>query len=334
MKKRLLAVAITSLLPALGILAYNEWSVRQTRFQEISRQALDASHQTATDMERILDGVEGVLTATSAIPAVIAGDREPCIETLKSLAANVPFVQTIALLDIRGRLVCDSLATTAGVDLSDRSYFKLAMDTGIRAVGDYTQSRLSGKAVLPVAVSVKSPEGDRRGILVAGIKLDWLGDRLRERGLAKGNAYTIADRNGTVLAREPYAEQFIGGRIPDAYKDLVFAPNAGVRDIVSRDGTERILGFQPVSVPPVGLYISVGISKEEAFASLNRLTYAGILLIVAGLVVAFFSAWIVGNVFIRRPLQHIVANLHKWQAGDVAVRTGMTSDSKRVAGTV
>jgi len=337
MKRHLLAVAAVSLLPALGILAYNEWSIRQLRTREIERQALESSRQIASEVERIIDGVEALLIVASALPVVADGNHSACVDALKAMATKLASIQTIALIGPDGKLVCDSSNTPVGLDVSDRSYFKLAKAAGARAIGDYTESRLSGKAVLPVAIPLKRSDDKKTGVLVAGIKLDWLGDRLRERGLTEGNAYTIADRNGFILAREPYPERFIGGRIPDEYKDLLYASQAGTTDLISRDGTERILGFQPVPVPPVGLYVSVGISKREAFATINRLTYASLLLIVIGALIAFSGAWIVGDVFIRRPINYVVETLRQWQSGHVAARTGMqatTGEIQNVGDTV
>ena len=62
---------------------------------------------------------------------------------------------------------------------------------------------------------------------MTGIDLDWLGARLRERNLAQGSALAVADRNGTLIAREPDPERFVGTRIADDFLPLVSAAEPG-----------------------------------------------------------------------------------------------------------
>lgn len=60
-------------------------------------------------------------------------------------------------------------------------------------------------------------------VVVSGIRLDWLQNRILERGVAAGNAVTLADGAGTIVARVPYPEQFVGTTISDDYRSLVHA---------------------------------------------------------------------------------------------------------------
>jgi two-component sensor histidine kinase len=318
----LAAVAVAALLPVVALLGYNEFSTRHQRDQEVEAQAAQAARQASSEVERILEGMHSLLIATATLPSVEDLDQAACGAALTRIAAQVAPIRTIFVLDTSGRLVCDSLGTSAGRDFSDRAYFKEAIKSPEFVIGGYTISRLSDSAVLPVAMQLRR-EGAVIGVLVTGVRLEWLDQRLKERGVLKGSAVTIADRDGVILARDPFPERFVGTRIPEAFQPLIHASKPGVMEVVSQDGTSRILGYEPIRGPFNRLYVSAGASRDEAFAPINRSTAIGVLSIVAGALLAFAASVFVGNRFILRPISRILDILERWRNGEVEVRTGM-----------
>ena len=173
-------------------------------------------------------------------------------------------------------------------------------------------------------------EGDS-GVVMSGIDLDWLGARLRERNLAQGSALAVADRNGTLIAREPDPERFVGTRIPDDFLPLVSAAEPGTREILSQDGTHRILGYQPVSATGIGLYVSSGYSTEVAFAPIYAQTWRSLALAGAGALVALALTWWVADRLFRQPIQRILATIASWRAGDETARSRISADGTEIA---
>ncbi len=322
MRRRLAAVAVAALLPVVALLGYNEFSTRHLRDLEVGAQAAQAARQASSEVERILEGMHSLLIATATLPSVEALDRDACGPALKRIAAQVAPIRTIFVLDISGKLVCDSLGTPAGRDFSDRAYFQEALVSSEFVIGSYTISRLSESAVLPVAMRLRR-DGTVIGVLVTGVRLEWLDQRLKERGVLKGSAVTIADRDGVILARDPFPERFVGTRIPEAFQPLIHASQPGVMEVVSQDGTSRILGYEPIRGRFNRLYVSAGASRDEAFASINRSTAIGVASILAGALLAFAASAFVGNRFILRPIFGILNVLERWREGEVNARTGM-----------
>jgi two-component sensor histidine kinase len=318
----LAAVAVAALLPVVALLGYNEFSTRHQRDQEVEAQAAQSARQASSEVERILEGMHSLLIATATLPSVDELDRDACGAALTRIATQVAPIRTIFVLDISGMLVCDSLGTPAGRDFSDRAYFQQALKSPEFVVGGYTISRLSDAAVLPVAMQLRR-KGAVTGVLVTGIRLEWLDQRLKERGVLKGSAVTIADGDGVILARDPFPERFVGTRIPEAFQPLIHASKPGIMEVVSQDGTSRILGYEPIRGAFNRLYVSAGVSKDEAFASVNRSTTIGVVSIIAGALLAFAASVFVGNRFILRPIFRIHDILERWRKGDVDARTGM-----------
>jgi two-component sensor histidine kinase len=235
-------------------------------------------------------------------------------------------IRTIFVLDPEGRMVCGS-TPDPGVGFADRDYFKQALATKNLVVGTYTKSKLTNAPVLPVAMPLVE-EGITKAIVVTGVRLEWLQNRITERGVASGNAVTIADGNGTILARVPYPERFVGTVIPDTFQSLVHSDKADVLEVLSQDGTKRVLGYRPISLPENPLYVSAGFSREMAFAPINRATLINALAIMGGALLSFLAAVFIGNHFFIVPVARIADVMERWRRGETSARTGMTGEDE------
>jgi two-component sensor histidine kinase len=324
---RLFILTAVALVPALGILTFNEISLRGSREAEVRALALRFGELAALELDGIMSGAEGLLRAVARAPVVRTFDAEPCRAYLADVQSQSPHLTAISAIDREGNVRCRTERTAGGGNVADRPYFREAIETGQFVIGEYLVSRFSGRPTLPLAVPVKDEGGAIVGVVATGLNLDWLGARLRERDALRGSALTIADRNGVIIAREPFPERFIGTRIPDPFLPLVKATEPGAQEVVSQDGTRRIIGYKPAPVRPVGLYVSAGISREEALAPLERATRSGAVLALSGAVVAFLAAWFFGQRFVQKPVDRLVNTIQAWRWGDRSVRTGMSAEA-------
>lgn len=323
MWQRLIAVALAALFPVVAMLAYNEYALRQQRSEEVHDSAAQAARQAAAEVERIVEGLHALLISVTAMPSVRDLDVAECTRALGSVADNVENIQAIFVIDLQGNLVCSSQDAPRGTNLADRDYVQRALDSKQFTVGTYTLSRISSIAVLPLAMPLME-EGNVKAIVVSGIRLEWLQSRIAARGISPGNAVTIADRAGTILARHPSPERFVGTVIPDEHSSLVHAQQPGVVTVKSQDGTEQILGYRPISLPSSPLYVSAGFSRQEAFQALDRATFMNALAICGGTLLAFLISIFIGDRFILRPIARISQVMNSWREGDAGARTGMT----------
>ncbi len=330
MRLKLVAVAVAALAPVVGMLAVSELAMRQQRSEEVRAAAAQAARLASSEVERIVEGLHSLLIAVSAIPSVQQLDGPACSEALKSVAINVVNIRTIFVLSPEGKVVCGTLDNQTDIGLADREYFKDALESGGFVVGTYTKSRLTENPVLPLAMPVVR-DGRTVGVLVTGILLDWLQEKITERDVASGNAITIADGKGTIIARVPYPEKFVGTAIPEAFQRLIHAAEPGIMEVRSQDGTDRVLGYRPIKLPREPLYVSAGFSKTEAFSAINRATLVATLAIIGGALLAFLAAILIGNRFILIPVSRIADVMERWRAGDTQARTGMQGGKDEVA---
>ena len=278
-------------------------------------------------MQRIFAGAESTLTAMARAP-VLRGFRQPdCVSYLADIAEASPQFTTISAMDATGLMRCRSVAVSAPIRVDDRPYFIEAMRTNAFVVGEYTMSRVTGLPTLPVAMPIKDDSGQPAGVLVAGLNLDWLETVLKQRSFGKNDALTIADRNGVILAREPFPERFVGTKIPDDFMHLVTGDAPGTMEVTSQDGTERIIGYFPASSTSAQVYVSAGISLTDAMQPVNEATRRNFIIVAAGSVLAFLLAWLAARALLQRPVGRILATVNAWRQGDEAARTGMKAEA-------
>ncbi|MFO1070939.1 MAG: ATP-binding protein [Geminicoccaceae bacterium] len=324
--QRLFVLVGIALLPAVAIQAYNELDLRRAREREIHDLALRQAQLAASELDQIFNGVRGLLMAVAEVRSVRALDTPGCVAYLATLQPKMPYLASIAAIDLEGRVACRQAPPPVDLRFDDRSYFKEAIASGGFVVGEFTEGRVARRPVLPLALPLRALDGRIIGVVAAAMDLAWLTARLQERGLATGGSVTVADRNGVILAREPMPDRFVGTRIPEPFQGLIHAAEPGSLELTSQDGTRRMLGYMPVTATRP-YYVSAGLSTDEAFAAINRATWRGLALIGVGLVLALAAAWLIGGRFFRDPVARLLAAAERWRAGDYRARIGQPGAS-------
>ncbi|MBM6594352.1 sensor histidine kinase [Microvirga pudoricolor] len=322
--RRLLLVALISVLPAIVIWTYTEVSLRRAREAEINGLALRQAQLAASEIERIFEGVRSLLVAVEEVPSVRDFNGPACTSYLGNLRAKVPYLDAVVVLDPNGLARCQHGSATYD-GFADKPYFRDALKTGDLVVGDFTRVRLnapSTRPILPLALAFQEADGSLGGVVVAALDLDWLGQQLSARAVPQDGSLTIADRNGVIIARQPLSERFIGTRIPDGYMSYVSAPASGAFEALSQDGVKRVIGYVPATLAR-GVYVSAGISSKVAFDGINRAAKRGFLLIAAALLLALSLSGLIGRAFVTKPFDTMLKAVRAWRRGNYDARIGI-----------
>jgi PAS domain S-box-containing protein len=323
--KRLLLLALISVLPAIVMWTYTEVSLRRAREAEVNDIVIRQARVAGSEIERIFDGIQSLLIAVDEAPSIRTFSTPSCSAYLRSLQLKVPYLLAFVALDLEGRVRCQH-AQLPGGDLrfSNRSYFQGVLRTQGFIVGTYTpeftEGGIGAHPVLPLALPIRDDDGRITGVIATALDLRWLDQKLKERVIPAGGSITIADRNGTILAREPFPERFIGTRIPEPFMRYVNDTKIGSFETVSQDGVRRIIGYIPLGLPPQDLYISAGLSSKAAFETINRAATRGFMLIAAGLVLSLSLSWLLSRAFITRPFVIMTDAVRAWRRGNYLAR--------------
>ena len=148
--RRLLLLALISVLPAIVIWTYTEVSLRRAREAEVTDLAIRQARLAASELERIFDGVESLLLAVDETVSIRTFNTPLCNAYLQSLQRKVPHLLSIVAIDVEGSVRCspgDFPAEEAR--FADRPYFKASLASQGFAVGEFTPEFPEGGIGVP-----------------------------------------------------------------------------------------------------------------------------------------------------------------------------------------
>ena len=144
--QRLFLLVLIALLPALAIQAYNEFDLRRTRQAEVDEMALRQAKLASSELNQIFEGIHNLLIAVAEVPSVRSFAADECAAYLAHPSTQSP-LSWDHRRDRHGRqsrLSAEPCTARASPDGS--RLFQGSAGTGVFLVGDYTESRISGRA--------------------------------------------------------------------------------------------------------------------------------------------------------------------------------------------
>ncbi|HXC27855.1 MAG TPA: ATP-binding protein [Stellaceae bacterium] len=326
---RMCLLVFIAVLPALFIQAYNEYDLRASRADDIRQQVIQITKQFGAEMGELREGARQLIVALGQLSAVKTHQGQACDALFASAKANFKNYSLLGAADVNGTIFCSSAPLNYS-SVTQQAFFKRAMASDELAVGNYWVDPSTGEKMIDFAQRFRDEKGEVAGVVFAGLDLDWLSSHLAERGLSPTASILIADREGNIIARLPHPEQLVGKNMRKSHEGIMDGGKAGWEEAKGVDGIVRIFGYVPAQLPPYDLFLSAGLSKAEAFASIDTATFRGIALILVGLLLALFAAYQGGRIFIRRPIRGLLDAAAEWSNGNYDARAQLKDTGSEI----
>jgi PAS domain S-box-containing protein len=325
LRVRLILLVLLAVLPALGLTIWNAEQARQRETAKVQEDAQRLTRLTASNVEQFVEGARQLLVAISRLSQVRDHDVGGCDAVLADLLKQYPHYANLGAAEPDGDLFCSALPLTGPVNSADRAWFQRAAETRTFAVGDYQIGRVTGQPTINFAYPVlDETTGELKAVVFAALNLSPLNQLAATAEMPAGAALTVLDDLGTILARYPKPEAWIGQTLPEApIINVALTQSEGVAEAPGVDGVQRLYAFAQVEdVTPVGLYVIVGIPKEIAYAEVNRNTSLNLAVLGVVAALGLAAAWVIGDAFVVRRVQALVAATKRLAGGDLSARTG------------
>lgn len=323
-RARLLVLVLLAMLPALGLTVYRAFEDRRAATSRAEADALGAARAAARTQAQLVQQAHQLLLGLAQLPAVREAPSEPCARLLARIVSEFRVYANLGVADRDGDVVCSGVPLPGSVNVADRDYFERAVASRELVVGEYIVGRITGLASLPVAFPLVE-RGRVRGAVFASLDLRWLDQVLSNRSLPDGSTVTVLDRRGTILARVPDRERWVGRTLPEAQLvQAVRSARTGVVTTGGLDGVSRFYGVVPLvradNEPDV--FVTVGIPTEAALAAATRTLVRDLLVLALVALVALGLALAAAHVFLVRPVDRLTAATRRLGAGtpDARVR--------------
>ncbi len=318
---RLLLIIVLAALPVLALQVYEHSQEREARKTQIADQAFQMARQAAAEQDQFIEGARYLLAAASQLREVQERDGPACSARMTELRRQVPNVAGLGVVDPDGVRFCGSEPDAQRIDVSDRPYFRAALQDKRLAISGFIIGRRSGKPHLNFAYPAVDDAGEVRAVLILAFGLEQLSGQLAASPLPPGAMISLVDSAGRLLARAPPAPERIGEWVrDDSFSKLMLTLRAGVVEGTGVDGVERVYGFAPLFAS-ADLFAVVGLPLRDTYAAADRLFWREVAVTALAFLAAAVLAWIGAELWIRRPVAALQRVVGRMQTGDLGART-------------
>lgn len=331
LRARLLLLVLMATLPALAVIV--DTGIEQRRYaQRAIQESADRLARLVADEHGLLvrEGRQ-LLAALAEIPAIREARPGDCGRLLTRIRARDERFANLGVINPQGGVVCSALPLAARINVSDRAYFRRALETRSFAVGDYQIGRITHKPVLVLAQPVYDAAGRLRSLVYAALDLSWFNRFAARAALPPGSSLTVLDASGTVLARTPDGEHWVGRQAPESalvatHRGLNgVSPGAAPPSSIGGVGEPHIHAVARLEGLPEGssIYVVAAIATETARAAIDRLTLRNLTVLGAVIALVLAIAWVGSEGLVVRRARKLAATAQRLAAGELGARTGL-----------
>ncbi len=317
------------MLAGAPVVCYTFWHVVAEKKEAIERakSALQwAQSLAAANQDQKVEAARQVLRTLTQTQEIEKFGASACSAYLADLKNHFPEYLNIGIADLDGKIRCQALRPNHDINVSDRSYFRQALQQGQFMVGDYQTGRATGQEVIVFALPIRDDGGHISGIAFAAMAVNEL---FKPLSLAKVPAHarlTVMDRHATVLAStDPELRR--GSQHPLAllHKKTRQASAGPGESWYAEDGMRVYALPQHTGAAQMGLLTVASMDKQaitqSAQQTLNdQLLFMGVILLLgAGLAVALADR------AVTKPTKKILQSIMAFGAGHLGARAHLNS---------
>ncbi len=325
----LVFLVLLALLPALGIMLFTGYTLRQSVIRNTENAALRQVQAMAAHHERVVDNARLLLATMAKAGEVQRLDALACQVLLEDMRSREAAYVALALADEHGRIVATS-PSNAFTSIEHEKYFQDAMQDMHFTMGDYHLQSETHRVVIEFAQPVEGQDGRPRGVLVASFDLNYFGRIFDDARLPEGSVFTLTDCVGIRLTRFPETQKYTWvPDLPQMIARMSVPEEEGTFLEKGVDGVHRLYSFKRVhfaDAPFPYLMIRLGQPVDLALAEARGVVLRNMFLLFLAAVLAVGTAWLVGEFTIMRRLNLLMQATDRLGSGDLASRTGLTYD--------
>ena len=253
LRGRLLLPVLFAVIPAFALNFYTVANERQEAAANAERYAVNLVQLAAREQRRLVTSTKQFLLSLSKLPEVKKPTSvQACHHTLAEVHTPFSHYRLIGLALANGDVFCRSLPISTKVNISDRGYFQRAVYTRGFGIGEYQIGRATLKNSINFGQAVLDASGEVRTVVFAALDLDWLSQLIATTDLPPGSSMEVIDSRGTVLARYPDPEKWVGKTVPEAslIDTIITRRDGGTAQVKGIDGINRLYAFAPLHDNP------------------------------------------------------------------------------------
>jgi len=301
-------------------------SLEDTRAKQLvaaSNELSSLAQHAAAAQREIISSVEAVLKSAAYIHASASEIGRGCATLRASVRVDLPSIRMLLVAGPDGIVRCSTSSMFLGSDISDRPYFKKALESHDFTVSDFLIGRHSKKGTILAAYPVSAIASGDEAVIVAGLNLDWMSGVMANLAGRPGVTAALVDGDGIVLATPPDQMDLIGKPFAEPSHGVTEGDYSGSElpaFAINARGSNRAVYFAPIRGTTARLV--VGVDENQIAAEINqdiRTAYWQLALVCF---IALLGALIVAERLIVKPINLLTEVAKKFGQGDWSARVG------------
>jgi GGDEF domain-containing protein len=315
-----MVLAVIAIAPLLLERFYNEEFDRRERIEAGYKQAVSLAKQGAVAQNEAIISARSLLQTIASARSTLGFFDDNCNDFLTRTATPNPWIKSLSVANLQGRIVCSSFRDAIGLDISDRPHFAKPIDSSDFFVSDYFIGQRSKSPAITIALAQRGPNGAAASVVLGLLDLSWF-EHLAKNFVPPSGFMLMIDGKGTVLAQYPKDDDLVGREL--THHPLVQAmleqPEGSII-VPALDGVRRIFGF--FQLPGTGTRIAVGLDEKEVLSRADREMWKAITATAAVAGLVLIGIWFGGERLLVRPIRVLA---------DTASRIGSGKDKVHAA---
>lgn len=308
LRARLLLVGLCAVAPVIILTLYLDLDHRQRESERARAELMGLARLALFQQQQLTQGTHLLLSTLAQAPPLRAGPIA-CSAFLADLLKRYSAYANFGLIEPNGDTRCSALPYKKPLNLSDRRYFQDALQSRAFSVGEAQVGRVTRKPTQNFGYHILNPNGKVKAVLFAALDLSWLNRFAQDAKLPADSAMLVVDHQGTLLARYPEPEKWVGTNTPTVpIVQIMLAHRAGgFAEAEGIDGVTRLYAFTPLddAVNPISMRIGIGMTRHAVFAAADRILVLSIAGLAVASVLALVAVWWIGRFLILQQAERL-----------------------------
>lgn len=189
-------------------------------------------------------------------------------------AASASYLEPMLVLDSQGNVIIDSKTQIPPkLNLSKRKFFEQLRDhpdIGLYVSDPHLSEFQPAVTSIVLARRISGNDGSFKGVVLIGVDTDYFQALFTTVTLGEHGLIALLDRDGTVLARQPYSEKAAGGNLRgiDSFRKFASSKEGYFSGVSPLDSEKRLYYFKNFATLPFVVVIAE--SGQDVYAQWER----------------------------------------------------------------
>ena len=318
-RARLMVLTLLAIAPVMFERVHTLEAARAERTERANAEVIDLARRGAEAQQEIIYSVRGLLQMVARVYDRMPFEQNGCNQYVTNLVGNIPWIVGLSIAGTDGRIICSTTAQAIGVNVSERTQFRLALQSRDFALSDYMIGLIHQAPSLVAGFPVIAEDGSVTAIVLGAINMEWISKLISTAAQHGGASVLLIDGSGTLIAASASDEKSIGKSFTDrAFVQDILAHDEGATTTAGLDGVQRIFAY--VHVPWTKARLAVGLEEKAVHNGIDRqIDIAYLQLVLIGVFVLVVT-WLGGERLVVEPIRALVRMVARFGHGDLNVR--------------